>query len=57
MAIVAEDIKNAAKLLGTDLIIAYTASPISTNMLLTMWLQADGSHRIWKEQCARYVMH
>jgi hypothetical protein len=35
MALVAEDIKNAAKLLGTDLVIAYMASPISTNMLLT----------------------
>jgi hypothetical protein len=35
MVLVAEDIKNAAKLLGTDLVIAYTASPISTDMLLT----------------------
>jgi hypothetical protein len=35
MALVAEDIKNAAKLLGTDLVIAYIASPISTNILLT----------------------
>ena len=27
MALVAEDIKNAAKLLGTDLVIAYMVSP------------------------------
>jgi hypothetical protein len=35
MALVAEDIKNGAKLLGTDLIIAYGLSLKSTNMLLT----------------------
>ena len=28
MALIAEDIKNATKLLGTDLIIAYDLSPI-----------------------------
>ena len=35
MTLVAKDIKNAAKLLGTDLVIAYVASLVSANILLT----------------------
>ena len=33
--VITEDIKNVAKIFDTDLIIAYTASPISINVLLT----------------------
>jgi hypothetical protein len=56
MALVAEDIKNATKLSGTDIIIAYGLSQIY-QYYVADGLQGDGSHRIWKEQCTRYFIH
>jgi hypothetical protein len=56
MALAAEDITNMARLSGSDLIIAYGPSHIH-QYVADNDLQIDGSHWIWEEQCARYVIH